>query len=91
MHNQEAMSVLNAKLDEFRALDFAELERQIGEAFHYQMTGPSGVEYQVEIQLLWEQAASDVILVMGSVDDGGLRAFAPLTTSFVRHRPTENP
>ena len=84
MNEQEARAVLEHRIDALRHLSFAELK----ETWHRrpdceQIQGPSGVEYQVEIEALWETGRNGPLLLVVSVDDGGRRAFAPMTDSFV--------
>ena len=83
MNKQEALALLQARLDEYRQRSYGDLEKQIGDDRHLEIAGPSSVEYQIEIQVLWEKAPGGKLLVMGSVDDGGIRAFAPLCETFV--------
>ncbi len=40
-------------------------------------------DYQIEVVWLWDGGLGGNVLVMGSIDDGGWRAFAPLTRSFI--------
>ena len=47
----------------------------------YEVRGVSGTAYQIEIQFFWDGKPGDTIQVMGSIDDGGIRAFVPLTDS----------
>jgi hypothetical protein len=56
----------------------------IGEEFHFEKQGPSGVEYQIEILILWDSTPNGVIRVLGFIDDGGWRAFVPLTDSILK-------
>jgi len=41
--------------------------------------GDNGTRYQVEVQFFWDDKRKRTIRVVGSIDDGGLRAFMPLT------------
>lgn len=47
------------------------------------MTGPSGTVYQIEIEAFWDGRPGGEIRMMGSIDDGGLRALMPLTDDFI--------
>ncbi len=84
MNRQEALAVLRRQLALYQRLRYADLKAKIGENDCCDVAGPSGTEYQVEIQVLWEKAPGQSILVTGAVDDGGLRAFVPLCEGFVR-------
>jgi hypothetical protein len=45
--------------------------------------GASGAAYQVEIEALWDSNRGGDIRLMAAIDDGGWRAFAPLTDSLI--------
>jgi hypothetical protein len=55
---------------------------RVGENEALEVTGPSGRKYQIEYDIVWDhKPPNGDIRIIGSVDDGGLRAFAPLTDS----------
>lgn len=83
MNKQEAIAVLQMELEPYRRLAYTDLQAKVGEDRHFKVIAPSGTEYQVEVQVLWESAPGRNLLVIGSVDDGGLRAFMPLCDTFV--------
>lgn len=45
--------------------------------------GASGAAYQFEIEVFWDDKPGGDVRVMGSIDDGGLRAFLPLCEAFI--------
>ena len=47
------------------------------------MVGTSGTVYQLEIQAVWDGRKGGDLRVMGSIDDKGWRAFAPLISDFI--------
>ncbi len=49
----------------------------------FTVTAPSGKVYQVEIQAVWSRKKDGELMVCGAIDDGGLRAFVPLTMDFI--------
>ena len=49
----------------------------------FQAAGPSGASYQVDIQVRWDDEPNGDIRVLAGIDDGGWRAFAPLTEDFI--------
>jgi len=83
MHKKEALAVLERQLAEYRKLSYAELAARIGDDEQCEVTGPSGIEYQIEIQFLWDGQPNANIRVFGGIDDGGLRAFVPLIDDFI--------
>jgi len=85
MNNVEARSVLKKELAKYRAKHYRELVALIGNPQTAEVLEPSGVRYQVEIEAMWDdpRRPNDVLRVVGSVDDGGIRAYLPLTDSFL--------
>jgi hypothetical protein len=50
----------------------------------FELRGPSGAEYQVEIEAVWDSRQKGHVRVIASIDDGGWRAFVPLCDSFIK-------
>jgi hypothetical protein len=84
MNNAEALAVLAEHLDTYRKLSYAELAALVDEAkTTFDVAGPSGVTYQIEVQAAWDDRKTGNVRILGAVDDGGWRAFFPLSDSFV--------
>ena len=83
MDQVEARGILRAHLDEWRRRTYAELKSEVGESRQLQTTGQSGTRYQVDVQVRWDDKPNGDIRVLGGIDDGGWRAFAPLTDDFI--------
>lgn len=82
MDNEEALSLLKDFLDQLESAGYEALSARVGENNALEITGPSGRKYQIEYDILWDHKPPDGdIRIIGSVDDGGLWAFAPLTDS----------
>jgi hypothetical protein len=86
MDKREASDLLRERLAVYRALPYETLAGRVGTADHATAVGPSGVEYQIEIQVLWDGRPGDAVLVLGAIDDGGVRAFLPVCDSFILGR-----
>ncbi len=85
MNREEAIQLLEHELAGFRDESYADLVRRIpAGSVEYERSAPSGAKYQIEIQFLWDNGAGGDIRVMGSIDDGGWRAFMPLCRSFIK-------
>lgn len=79
MDREEALSLLNAHLDQYRKLSYAELAAKIGHEEFPAVVGLSGTEYQMEIQVCWDHKPDGDVRVLGSIDDGTFRgAFKPV-------------
>ena len=83
MNKKEAQSLLSKILTGYRKYSFAELQSRLGKIDARQVNAESGAQYQVEVQLMWDDDRQQNIRVMGAIDDGGWRAFLPLTDSFI--------
>jgi hypothetical protein len=85
MDRAEALAVADGIAEELRRVPYEALVARLLDAVETRdVAGASGTEYQIEVQGFWDRARRPGNLrVMVSVDDGGLRAFAPLTTDFI--------
>lgn len=83
MDQTEARGILRAHLDEWRRRTYAVLASEVGQSRQLQTTGQSGTQYQVDVQVRWDDQPNGDIRVLGGIDDGGWRAFAPLTDDFI--------
>ena len=83
MDKQEAKELLSETLTRYRKLSYVDLVAKIDQDDHLEVTGSSGAQYQIEIQVFWDNKPSGDVRVMGAIDDGGLRAFVPLTDDFI--------
>jgi hypothetical protein len=84
MNSDEALAILNAKLDDYRKMSYADLAAKIGDEEFPEVVGPSGTEYQIEIHVTWDHKPDGDIRVMGTIDDGTFRgAFKPVCSDLI--------
>ena len=83
MNKVEALALLEAHLQAWRKRPYAELAAAIGNQACTELAGASGAKYQVEVEAFWDARRGGNIHVLGSIDDGGIRAFMPLTSDFI--------
>jgi Ser/Thr protein kinase RdoA (MazF antagonist) len=81
MDRQEALALLNEHLDLAERVGYAALAARAGQEDHLQLRAASGADYQLELSFLWEAGPGGPVRILGSIDDGGLRAFVPLSSS----------
>lgn len=79
MDRDEALKLLDAKLDEYRRLSYAEATASVGSEEGTEVTGSSGTAYQTEIQITCDGKLNGDVCVLGVIDDGGWRAFPTAT------------
>ena len=85
MDKTEAHTILAEHLSSYRVLAYADLVKLVGTNSVVQVLGPSGTEYQIEIEVMWDSLRDRVdVLVIGAIDDGRLPgAISPLSDSFI--------
>lgn len=83
MDKREAVELLRARLAELRALDYSELQAYLTPETAA-IKGSSGTLYQLETQAFWDSGRPGTNLrILASIDDGGIRAFYPLSDDFI--------
>jgi len=87
MNTEEAQRILSAELEHYENKSYAELVSQVGENLSYEKIADDGCSYQIEILILWDSKPQNAIRIIGSIDDGGWRAFFPLTDSTLKLPP----
>ena len=83
MDNEEARSVLARELEAYRAKTYDDLLPLLDDTAHIEISGGSGVNYQVDIYAVWDDRPDGNLRVFGAIDDSGWRAFLPLTDCFI--------
>ena len=84
MNSAEAQRVLKERLAKLRALSYRDLVARVDSVLTEEIARDSERSWQLEFEVLWDGEPSGNVRVMGSIDDGGLRAFVPLTDSFIK-------
>jgi hypothetical protein len=85
MDHEEAARLLDAELAPFRAETYADLVGRIVQSpSDVERVGPTGTTYPLEVQVLWDARPGGNVRVVGSIDDGGWRAFVPVTRDFIK-------
>ena len=87
MDKAEAKKIISEQLLRFR--NYADLLPLV-ESRHLEtleVCGPSGTTYQVEVQFFLDDRHKRVIRVVGYIDDGGIRAYMPLTETLLISPP----
>ena len=83
MDSSLARRILRRHLERYRSFSYQDLRRRIGSVETQEVRGANGVLYQLEIQFFWDGEPNGNVRVIGSIDDGGLRAFVPLSDDFI--------
>ncbi len=75
--------MLSQELSRYRERPYAELFPFIDSGETFERIAPSGVTYQIQIQIVVDDAKRQTLRVAGAVDDGGWRALSPLCDDFI--------
>lgn len=87
MNSDEAATVLDQQLAAFVRRPYSELAALVDQPQTAQTVAASGTAYQLEFNVFYDSGAGGDLRIMGSIDDGGWRAFVPLTKSEIM-KPT---
>ena len=83
MDHQIAYAVIDEWLRELKQRPYRDLIAFIGNPQTKEVMGEDGKKCQLEAQVFWDSKKGGDVRVMVSGDDGGWRAFKPLTSDFV--------
>jgi hypothetical protein len=84
VNSAEARAIILDALANYRQRSFEELVGLIGTDSFKSEIRRGAVTYQVEIEMVWDNEPGAAVRVLGSIDDGGWRAFMPLCESFIK-------
>lgn len=83
MDKHEAAALLRDHLEGYRRRTYGDLVGLLGRPQVAELRGASGTTYQVEVEVHWNDRPGGALRVLGSIDDGGWRAFRPLNDDFI--------
>lgn len=83
MDTARARTLLADHLHIYRTMQYEKLKALVDQVAACAVTGTDGGTYQIEVEVRWDDETNGNIRVIGSVDDGGLRAFSPITDDFI--------
>jgi hypothetical protein len=85
MNEQIAFEQIDAELRRLQGLSYSDLAALIGKVETKERVGKDGKTYQLEIQAFWDSKKGADVRLIVAADDGGWRAFKPLTGDFIMH------
>ena len=84
MNREEALRVADNWIARVRNERYAELVLTIDAEPVTKEVVHNGTRYQLELVCAWDSHPGGDVQVMASIDDGGMRAFFPLTRDFIK-------
>ena len=82
MNEQVAYGLIDTELRRLQQLSYSELAALIGRVEAKEVVAEDGNTYQLEIQAFWDGKKGGDVRLIVAADDGGWRAFKPLTGDF---------
>jgi hypothetical protein len=80
----EARKVIDQHLASYRTRKYSDLATQVGDTIGFQAIAPSGIDYNVEVMLVWDSFEGGNIRVMVAVDDTRWPSwFHPMSDDFI--------
>lgn len=83
MNEIEAKSILVRELSRYRERAYSELLSLLDRSETFELASPSGVTYQIEMQVFFDDESQRALRVIGAIDDGGWRALKPMCDDFI--------
>jgi len=83
MDTKEAQPLLKARVNHLRAMSYHDLLGLLDKQTVTEVDGSSGHRYTIETSVFWDGAKDRDLRVVVSIDDGGWRAYAPMTDDFI--------
>jgi hypothetical protein len=83
MSEQIAYSLIDAELRRLRERSYSDLSALIGKVNTKECVGEDGKMYYLEIQAFWDSKKGADVRLIVAADDGGWKAYKPLTGTFI--------
>ncbi len=83
MNEIEAKSILEQELSRYRECSYSELLSLVDRSETVERASPSGVIYQIEMQVFFDDESQRTLRIMGAIDDRGWRALKPMCDDFI--------
>ena len=83
IHKEEAKAILAKEMEIYRQRPYNDLQCILNTQDTADIEASSGVVYQLEFQAMWDDKEGGILRILKAIDDGGFRAFVPLTKDFI--------
>jgi hypothetical protein len=83
MDKKEAQQLLKGRVNQLRAISYHDLLGLLDKETVIAVEGVSGRRYSIETSVFWDGAKDRDLRVIVAIDDGGWRAYAPMTDDFI--------
>jgi hypothetical protein len=84
MNKAEASSIAEERIGRLRGLTYASLAAHVDQHPVTETVERHGVIYHLQTAYHWDSHPGGNVRVIVAVDDGGIRAFVPFTSDFIK-------
>lgn len=84
MNKAEASAIAEEYIQNLRSKPYSHCASQVGQTPVTTTVIRGGTTYQVQVMHHWDSEQGGAVRVIVAVDDGGFRAFVPLTADFIK-------
>lgn len=84
MNKAEASAIADEWIGRLRDVPYASLAERVDLQPVTEAVKRNGVVYQVQVVHRWDSQPGGNVRVIVAVDDGGIRAFVPFTSDFIK-------
>lgn len=75
MDKKEAKTVANRVIESYRQLSYDELVKMVDNSEWITERGESGTEYQIQVQVFWDDEDNGIIRCFAAIDNGRIFSF----------------
>ncbi len=79
MSKVEAASILDDYITQYEARGYDDLLAFLSQPDSFEIVGPSGEVYQIEIEAVWDDRHKRILRVFIAIDGGGVLENSPIT------------
>ena len=83
MSRQAAQALLVEEIQRYRSRTYEELLRLRTEVDDYELVGPSGILYGIEVNAFWDSGKPGDLRVIMAIDGGEVSAGRPISEGFI--------
>lgn len=84
MNTTEALQILREELRAYERRAYHDLTTLVGQVIHKDRSAPSGTNYQIDAQFMWDDPRVHTIRVIVAIDDRSLRySILPMSEDFI--------
>jgi hypothetical protein len=80
---EEAIKILEEKLNEYRQLSYSELVKKIGEAETFEGKSAKGEDYQIEMDFFYDGREETDLRVLGMISYSDRTSYSPVCSDFI--------